>query len=126
MFYRFCFAFRFKKKLFSNFYTSCLFLRVVFFLRFCKLSLIPSITRPNCALDRRTILCLYVSGFHRQTFKHVLKCMWIPLTKLPWIPRTNTCNVNFVVIFVVLRSPQQANIASCSVFRKCKWNPQKL
>ena len=29
------------------------------------------ITRPNCALDRRTILCLYVSGFQRQVFKHV-------------------------------------------------------
>ena len=29
------------------------------------------ITRPNCALDRRTILCLYVSGFQKQVFKHV-------------------------------------------------------
>ena len=29
------------------------------------------ITRPNCALDRRTILCLYVPGFQRQVFKHV-------------------------------------------------------
>ena len=27
--------------------------------------------RPNCALDRRTILCLYVPGFHRQVFKPV-------------------------------------------------------
>ena len=115
-----------RKNLFSIFYTSCLFLRVVFFLRFCKLSLIPSITRTNCALDRRTILCLCFSGFHRQTFKHVLKCKWIPLTKFPWIPSTNTCNVNFVGIFVVLRSPHQAKIASCSEFRKCKWNIQKL
>ena len=30
-----------------------------------------NITRPNCALDRRTILCLYVPGFHRQVFKPV-------------------------------------------------------
>ena len=29
------------------------------------------ITRPNCALDRRTILCLYVPGFQRQVFKQV-------------------------------------------------------
>ena len=29
------------------------------------------ITRPNCALERSTILCLYVSGFQRQVFKHV-------------------------------------------------------
>ena len=29
------------------------------------------ITRPNCALDMRTILCLYVPGFQRQVFKHV-------------------------------------------------------
>ena len=28
------------------------------------------ITRPNSALDRRTILCLYVPGFQRQVFKH--------------------------------------------------------
>ena len=27
--------------------------------------------RPNCALDRRLILCLYVPGFQRQIFKHV-------------------------------------------------------
>ena len=29
------------------------------------------VTRPNGALDRRTILCLYVPGFHRQVIKHV-------------------------------------------------------
>ena len=28
-------------------------------------------TRPNCALDRRTILCLYVPEFQNQGFKHV-------------------------------------------------------
>ena len=30
-----------------------------------------SIRRPNCALDRSTILCLNVPGFQRQVFKHV-------------------------------------------------------
>ena len=29
------------------------------------------ITRPNCALDRRTILCLYVPEFEKQVFKNV-------------------------------------------------------
>ena len=28
-----------------------------------------NITRPNCALDRSTKLCLYVPGFQRQVFK---------------------------------------------------------
>ena len=68
-----------------------------------------NITRPNCALDRRTILRLYVLRIHRQTFKHVPKCQWIP--------RANTCNVNFVATFVVPRIPQQVSIASCSGFR---------
>ena len=27
--------------------------------------------RPNCALDRRTILCMHVPGFQRQVFKNV-------------------------------------------------------
>ena len=35
------------------------------------LKFIFNITRPICALDRRTILCLYVPGFHGQVFKHV-------------------------------------------------------
>ena len=30
-----------------------------------------SLTRPNSALDKRTILSLYVPGFHRQVFKYV-------------------------------------------------------
>ena len=30
-----------------------------------------TITRPNCALDKRTILCLYVPDFQRQVLKHV-------------------------------------------------------
>ena len=29
------------------------------------------IKRPNCALDRRTILCLYIPGFQSHVFKHV-------------------------------------------------------
>ena len=41
------------------------------------------ITRPNCALDRSTILCLYVLGFQRQVLKYVPKCKWIPQTKFP-------------------------------------------
>ena len=77
-------------------------------------------------MDRRTILCLYVPGFRRQTFKLVPKFQWIPLKKLPWIPRTNTCNVNFVGTFVVQRIPQQANVASCSGFHNCKWIPQNV
>ena len=84
------------------------------------------ITRPNCALDRSTILCLYVPGFQRQVFKHVSKCKWIPETKFQWIPHTYTCNVKFVGTFVLLRIPQQANIASCSGFRNCKWIPQNV
>ena len=37
----------------------------------CKV-ISDSIRRPNCALDRRTILYLYVpAGFQRQIFKHV-------------------------------------------------------
>ena len=36
-----------------------------------KIACLSNITRPNCALDRRTILCLYVTGFHRQVFEHV-------------------------------------------------------
>ena len=80
-----------------------------------------SITRPNCALDRSLILCLYVPGFQRQVLKYVPKCNWIAQTKFQWIPYTNTNNVNFVGTFVLLRIPQQANIASCSGFRNCKW-----
>ena len=30
-----------------------------------------NITRQNCALDMRTILCLYVPGFQTQVFKHI-------------------------------------------------------
>ena len=58
-----------------------------------------SFTWPNCALDRRTVLCLYVPGFQRQIFKHIPKSKWIPLAKLPCIPRANICNVNFVGTF---------------------------
>ena len=82
--------------------------------------------RPNCALDRSTILCLYVPGFQRQVLKYVPKSEWSPQTKLQWIPHTYTCNVIFVGTIVLLRIPQQANIASCSGFRNCKWIPQNV
>ena len=78
------------------------------------------ITRPNCALDRSSILSLYVPGYQRQVLKHVPKCKWFPQTKFQWIPYTLTCNVNFVGRFVLLWIPQQANIASCSGFRNYK------
>ena len=70
------------------------------------------------ALDRRTILCLYILGFQKQAFKHVPKCKWVPLTKFPWIPRANICNVIFVGILNLLRISQRAAIAGCSEFRK--------
>ena len=38
---------------------------------FFDLKNIRIITRPNCALDRSTILCLYVPGFQSQVFNHV-------------------------------------------------------
>ena len=79
---------------------------------------------PNCALGRRTILCLYAPGFQRQVLEHVQKCKWNPFTKFQWIPRTNTCNVNFVGILILLQIPQRANLGSCSEFRKCKRIPQ--
>ena len=81
-----------------------------------------NITRPN----RSTVLFLFVPEFQRQVLKYVPRCKWIPETKFQWIPHTYTCNVNFVGTFVLLRIPQQANIASCSGFRNCKWNPQNV
>ena len=84
------------------------------------------ITRPKCALDRSTVLCLYVPGFQRQVLKYVPKCKWIPQTKFQWTPHTYTCIVNFVGLFVFLRILQQANLTSCSGFRNCKWIPQNV
>ena len=46
-------------------------LGVVFFLPTnfdFELDAFDDIRKPNCALDKRTILCLYVPGFHRQIF----------------------------------------------------------
>ena len=85
-----------------------------------------NITMPNCALDSSTILCLYVPGFQRQVSKLVPKCEVIPQTNFQWIPHTYTCNVILVGKFVLLRIPQQANIASCSGFRNCKWILQNV
>ena len=78
------------------------------------------LTKPNCAKDRRTVLCVYVPGFLRQTFKDDSTGQRIQLTIRPWIPRTNTCSIKFVGRFVLLRIAKQANIASCSGFRNCK------
>ena len=83
-----------------------------------------NITRSNCELDRRAILCLYVPGFQRQIFKQVPKCNWIPLTKFLWNPRTNIFNVNFVGTLVVSRIPRQAHLASCSDVRNCMLIPR--
>ena len=84
------------------------------------------ITRPNCALDRSTLLYLYVPGFERQVLKYVPKIKWVPQTKFQRISHTYTCNVNFVGTLVLLRIPQQTNIASCSGFYNCKWIPQNV
>ena len=84
----------------------------------------PLLTK--CALDGRTILCLSVPGFQKLIFKRGPKCQGIPLTKLPWIPRTYECNVNFVGTFAASWIPQPANIASCFGFRSCKWIPQNV
>ena len=53
-------------------------------------------------------------------FKLVRKGKWSPLTKLPWISRTNTCNVNFVGTFVVSRDPQQVIVSCGSGFHNCQ------
>ena len=95
-------------------------------LRFSIEKFLSRITRPNCALDRSTFLCLYVSEFQRQVLKYVPKCKSIPQTKFQWTPHTYTCNEKFVGTFVLLRILQQANIASCSGFRNCKWIPQNV
>ena len=73
----------------------------------------------------RTVLYMFVPGFQQQIFRYVSKSKWIPLTKFQWFLLTNTCNVKIVGTFVWLRIPQQANIASCSGFRNCKWISQK-
>ena len=66
-----------KKKVFY-FFVHLIF-HVIFFI-FCIVSVVFikdlkifffNITRLNFALDRCTILCLYVPGFQRQVFKHV-------------------------------------------------------
>ena len=81
-------------------------------------------TRPNCALDRGTILCLYVPGFQRQVFKHVTKRQWIPRENFTWFLLINTCNVIFVSTIVLTWILQRAELGSCSGFCKCKYIPQ--
>ena len=53
------------------------------------------------------------------------KCNCTPLTKVSWIPSTNAYDVNLKGTFVLLVTPQQANITNCAIFRNCKWIPQK-
>ena len=55
---------------------------------------------------------LYVPGFQKLIFKHVIKCKWIPPKKFNG--------------FRVQMSVQQANISSCFEFRKCKRSPQTV
>ena len=38
------------------------------------------ITRPNCALDKHAIQCLYIPGFQREVFKDFPKIRWVPRT----------------------------------------------
>ena len=80
------------------------------------------IKRPNCALDRRTVLSLSVAVLYRQIFEHVSKCKWTPLTKIQGIPRTNTCHAKFVGTF----NPYKPKLNSRFEFHNCKWIPQKL
>ena len=77
-----------QKKIFFSFFYG-------FFINFvgtCTATSYLCITKPNCALDSRKSLCLYIPVFQRQV-KHVPKCKWIQLTKLPWIPRTNSASL---------------------------------
>ena len=55
-------------------------------------------------------LCLILDS--RDKTLNWLQEKWIPFTKLPWIPSTNTYNVKFVSILVLARFPQRANIAN--------------
>ena len=55
-------------------YSPVFFFFFLFFLQTfekCAGALFSGIMRPNCALDRSTVLCLYVPGFQRQVIKHV-------------------------------------------------------
>ena len=72
--------------------------------------------RPKSALDRRTVLYLYVPGFQSQVFKHCPTWKWIPLTAIR-TNRTNTCNLNFVGTLVLLWIRQQVKISSCPGYR---------
>ena len=48
-------------------------------------------------------VCMFLDSRDKSLNIINLKCKWIPkipLTKIPWIPRRNSCNVNFVGTFV--------------------------
>ena len=85
-----------------------------------KEKILSCITRPNCAVARLTVLCLYVPGLQRQVFKRVPKCKCIPLRNFPLIPSPNSFNLISVGILDFYRIPQLAKVGSCSGFRKCK------
>ena len=73
------------------------------------------ITRPHCALDSK-----HVPLFQRQVIKQFSNYRWIPFTKFPRFPRTNTCKVKLVCSFDLLRIAQQAKIASFFEFQNCE------
>ena len=83
-----------------------------------------NVMRPNCALDRRTILCIYVPGLQRHVFKQVPNYKWIPPRKFQWIPRTNFCNATIVGTLVLVRIPQRASLGSFSGSHKYKRIPR--
>ena len=69
------------------------------------------ITRPNCAMDRSTILCLNVPEFQRQVLRYVPNCKWIPQTKFQWIPQQLNLTIQmFYHLFV--------DSTNCSGFHK--------
>ena len=81
------------------------------------------IPRPDCAVVRCTILCLYVPGFQVQIFKNVPKFKWISLTNFlvdsayKYLQR-KLCEH---ICFVVEQRAKTANwsgFATVSAFRK--------
>ena len=69
-------------------------------------------------------VCMFLDS--RDNYLNMFQNVSVRLTRFTWIPRTYTCNVIFVGTFNLLRISQQANIASCSGFRNCKWVPQNI
>ena len=72
----------------------------------------------------RVCVCIFL-GYTDKTLNMFQKNKWIPVSKFPWIPRTNTCNVNFICTLVLLWIPQRANIDNCSGLRKLGGFPKR-